>query len=87
MPFRRTPPAHGVRRVTLARMDTTERLRAWGATHAQARKAETAAQQSNDSDEAGRLWREAETLRQEADRLHRDIYSSLGRRDDGDKPR
>jgi hypothetical protein len=61
-------------------MDVTEQLRAWGAAHAEARAAERSAQQAGPADRAGDLQRQAKTLRERADRLHRDIYRSLDRR-------
>jgi hypothetical protein len=66
-------------------MDLTEQLRAWGAAHAQARSAEAAARQAAEADDAHDLQRQAKSLRDRADRLHHEIYHSLGRRD-GDKP-
>jgi len=59
-------------------MDMTEQLKAWGAAHAQARNAESAARQGRSPD----LQREARSLRDRADRLHREIYDSLDRRGD-----
>jgi hypothetical protein len=67
-------------------MDVTDQLRDWGAAHAQARKAENAAEQGGQSDASGELRRQATSLRERADRLHREIYGRLGRRD-GETPR
>ena len=58
-------------------MDVTERLRAWATAHAQARQAERAAEQGRGTDDAGRLQRDARSLREQADRLHRQIYREL----------
>lgn len=58
-------------------MDLTDKLRQWGAAHAQARAAEQAAAQRNTNDRD--LARQASRLREEADRLHRSIYGELGR--------
>jgi hypothetical protein len=61
-------------------MDSTQRLQAWGAAHAQARRAERAARDGGHGN-AQDLWREAKSLRAQADRLHREAYESLdGRR-------
>ena len=62
-------------------MDVTDQLKAWGAAHAQARVAENAARQNRSND----LQREARSLRERADRLHREIYDSLDR--PGDRAR
>ena len=62
-------------------MELTEKLRQWGAVHAEARAAEQAAAQRHASDDDSA--RQARRLREEADRLHRTIYSELG----GDRPR
>jgi hypothetical protein len=64
-------------------MDMTEQLRAWGAAHAEARSAECAARQS--AEPSGDLRRQAKSLRDRADRLHREIYHALDRKR-GDKP-
>jgi len=61
-------------------MDLTERLRAWGAAHAQARSAESAAREGCDGAASTSLRSEARALRDRADRLHREIYRSLGKR-------
>ncbi len=58
-------------------MDLTDRLRQWGAAHAQARSAERAAARHADAP-AEQRSAEARKLRQEADRLHSEIYRSLG---------
>ena len=62
-------------------MDFTERIRAWGVAHAQARGAESAARQ-DDTEHSEQLRREARSLRERADRLHREIYRSLDRKRD-----
>ena len=67
-------------------MDFTERLRAWGVAHAQARGAERAAGQQADAERSDTLRRQAQSLREQADRLHREIYRSLDR-PDGGRPR
>ena len=60
------------------KIDLTEKLRLWGAAHAQARAAERAAAELRE--EAGDdARRQALSLRERADRLHRDIYGELGR--------
>lgn len=58
-------------------MDVMEQLRAWGAVHAQARRAEDAAKQSGNSDVSCGLHEQAKSLRERADRLHREIYRNL----------
>jgi hypothetical protein len=65
-------------------MDVMEQLRAWGAAHARARSAECTARQCGQVD-TGALWREAQSLRERADRLHREIYRGLDRKA-GDRP-
>ena len=57
-------------------MDLTDQLRLWGATHAQARAAETAARERGDT--SADLHREARQLRERADTLHREIYRHIG---------
>ena len=60
-------------------MDLTEKLRVWGAVHAQARCAREALAQAG----AGSLQEaknQAQLLQQHADRLHRQIYSQIGTR-------
>ena len=57
---------------TIVRMDMTEKLSTWGATHAAARDAERAAQRQGGST-AERLRAEARALRERADRLHSEI--------------
>lgn len=59
------------------RMDITEQLKAWGAAHAQARAAERAAGEKGSTGQDAEVQREARSLRERADRLHRDIYCSL----------
>ena len=61
-------------------MDVMEQLKAWGAAHAQARIAECTARQCGEPAAGGALWREAKSLREHADRLHREIYSGLDRK-------
>jgi hypothetical protein len=61
-------------------MDITQKLGLWGTTHAQARSLETAARQAGARDE--RLQEQAQQLRQQADRLHREIYDEIGRPSD-----
>ena len=58
-------------------MDAMERLRAWGTAHAQARRAEQAARQNDDPDSSGDLRLQAKSLRERADRLHREAYGNL----------
>jgi len=60
-------------------MDLTERLKAWGAAHARARAAECSARDAAREADAPRLQREAKSLREQADRLHHDIYRDLDR--------
>jgi hypothetical protein len=62
-------------------MDITEQLKAWGAAHAQARAAERAAGEGGPTGQDADAQREARSLRERADRLHRDIYRSLDRRE------
>jgi hypothetical protein len=62
-------------------MDITEQLKAWGAAHAQARAAERAAGEGGPTGQDTDVQREARSLRERADRLHRDIYRSLERRE------
>ena len=58
-------------------MNLTEKLGCWGSAYAAARAAErAAAQQTSSLDEA--LVREAQLLREHADRLHREIYTEIG---------
>ena len=76
----RTRPADSRQRAGYPRvMDVTEQLRAWGAAHAQARRAEHAARQDGNAESAAALRRQAKSLRERADRLHREVYLSLGR--------
>ena len=62
-------------------MDITEKLGLWGATHAQARSLEQAAQQPSAARED--LQHQARQLRQHADRLHREIYDEMGSKPSG----
>jgi len=57
-------------------MELTTQLRIWGATHAQAREAEKQAHQQGSA--ARELRQKATALREQADRLHREIYSAIG---------
>lgn len=59
-------------------MDWTEKIREWGAAHAEARERERAARQQPAS---ARLMCEARQSREQADRLHREIYAAIGSRD------
>lgn len=61
-------------------MDVMDQLRAWGDAHARARNAESTARQSADVARRGELWREAKSLRERADQLHREIYRGLDRK-------
>lgn len=67
-------------------MDITEQLKAWGTAHAQAQAAERAAREGGHMGLDVEAQREARSLRERADRLHRDIYRSLERQGP-DKPR
>jgi hypothetical protein len=58
-------------------MDWTHKLRLWGSTYAAARAAERAAAQQSSSTRAD-LQREAQRLRENANRLHGEIYSEIG---------
>jgi len=58
-------------------MNLTEQLRLWGTTHAAARAAEHAAARGEG---APALESEARRLREHANRLHGQIYSSIGNR-------
>ena len=69
----------GAMRAGYATMDLTEKLSLWGATHAAAQEAARAAQ-SEDGCAAQARQREAQALRERADRLHREIYGELGSR-------
>ena len=60
-------------------MDVMEQLRAWGAAHARARAAESSAQQAGHAGDSRDLQRQARSLREQADQLHRDIYRNLDR--------
>lgn len=61
----------------MEKMDLTDKLRTWGATHAQARIArqQSAAQRGGESSD---LHEKARDLQQRADALHREIYGQLG---------
>lgn len=67
-------------RCSFAPMDVTEKLRAWGAAHAQARAAERSARQAGPADDSRELQHKAKSLREQADRLHRDAYRYLDKR-------
>lgn len=60
-------------------MELTEKLRVWGSAHAAARAAEerAIAQQAAGGDHE--LRRNAQQLREHANRLHRQIYAEIGR--------
>jgi hypothetical protein len=58
-------------------MELTEKLLLWGTTHAAARDAARAAQ-TESGPHAQARQREAQALRERADRLHREIYGELG---------
>lgn len=58
-------------------MHLTEKLRLWGAAHGAARAAERAAATQPASSDRN-LRREAQLLRERANRLHREIYSEIG---------
>ena len=58
-------------------MDQVEQLQRWGAVHGAAREAE---QQAARQGEAGHTLRDrAKKLREQADRLHAEIYGQIGR--------
>jgi hypothetical protein len=57
-------------------MELNEKLTLWGAMHAAAREAALAAT-ANDADAEAKR-RQAQALRERADRLHREIYRELG---------
>jgi hypothetical protein len=59
-------------------MDLTEKLRLWGHTYAAARAAERAAAQQSSST-GSNLQREAQRLREHANRLHGEIYTEFDR--------
>lgn len=54
------------------RMDLTEKLRVWGAVHAQARSARESAAKNQKAQAL------AQQLQLDADRLHREIYDQIG---------
>jgi len=59
-------------------MNQVEQLQRWGAVHGAAREAERQAAQEG---AAGQPLRErAKNLREQADRLHAEIYGQIGRR-------
>ena len=60
-------------------MDLTEKLRHWGNAYAAARSAERAAAKQGGATPAD-LQREAQQLREHANRLHGEIYRQLDRR-------
>lgn len=74
-------PCIRIAAVYLGSMNMTEQLGAWGNAHAQARRAEHEAQQANDPESSRELRSKALSLREEADRLHREIYRRLERSD------
>ena len=57
-------------------MNQVEQLQRWGAVHGAAREAE---QQAAQQGEAGPLRERAKRLREQADRLHAEIYGQIGR--------
>ena len=65
----------------MASMDVTEKLKAWGSAHAQARAAEQSARAAEGNGASPDLQRKAQSLRERADQLHRDIYRDLDRRE------
>ncbi|TFZ08756.1 hypothetical protein [Ramlibacter humi] len=58
-------------------MDWTEKIREWGAANADARERERAARQQPASQE---LESAARRSREQADRLHREVYAAIGQR-------
>lgn len=60
-------------------MDLTEKLRVWGAVHAQARNAREAVARTGAPSQQ-EAQRRAQLLQQQADRLHREIYAQIGRK-------
>jgi hypothetical protein len=62
-------------------MDLHEQLRAWGSAHAQARRAELAARHHDRDESASTLRQLAKSLREKADRLHREVYLHLDQRE------
>jgi hypothetical protein len=60
-------------------MDLTEKLRHWGNAYAAARNAERAAAKQGSPTHAD-LQRQAQQLREHANRLHGEIYRQLGDR-------
>jgi hypothetical protein len=66
-------------------MNQVEQLQRWGAVHGAAREAERQAAQQGPS--AGHPLRErAKKLREQADRLHAEIYGQIGRRAEREGP-
>lgn len=61
-------------------MNLTEKLKLWGTAHAEARAAERAAAQQRDAG-GTQLDHDARRKRDQADRLHGEIYRELGRAD------
>jgi hypothetical protein len=59
-------------------MDLTEKLREWGAAHTQAKAHEGAWRRQPASPE---LQSAATRSREQADRLHREIYAAIGQRE------
>ena len=65
-------------------MNQVEQLQRWGAAHGAAREAELQAAQQG---EAGQPHRDrARRLREQADRLHAEIYGQIGRRAEREGP-
>ena len=58
-------------------MDLTEKLRVWGAVHAQARGAREALARTGAPSQQ-EAQRRAHLLQQRADHLHREIYAQIG---------
>ena len=59
-------------------MNVMQKLSLWGAMHAAARDAAKAAEKHDDCSDVEARRREAQVLRERADRLHREIYRELG---------
>ena len=59
-------------------MNQVEQLQRWGAVHGAAREAERQAALQGDA--GHRLRERAKQLREQADRLHAEIYGQIGRR-------
>ncbi|MEJ7929828.1 hypothetical protein WG922_07580 [Ramlibacter sp. AN1015] len=60
----------------MEKLDLTDKLRAWGATHAQARMTRAAAAVQRDGASQA-LHEKASALEQRANALHREIYGQL----------